>query len=224
MSSTTSVPKATPTTTAPNPTPSQSDHTLTSPNLNPATELDNVDENGYPEQRHSGAVGYGPNYNQGVGFSEKLGGLKEQVKGTLTKNHDLKEEEQDLNKNDPFKTADEGDKKEESTDDSADADKPTPTKSSSASSPSPNTTSNPNTSTPNASAAFGTSNTSAPPQPQSQTSTKRDAQGQELSSGAPASATESGSGMKKPSNVKQIDESQSRTEPGDIAREAVGDV
>jgi len=175
-----------------------------------------------------------------VGFSEKLGGLKEQVKGTLTKNHDLvehgkerrtgelkkKEEEQDLNKSDPFKTADEGDKKEESKDDSADADKPTPTKSSSASGPSPNTSSNPTTSTPNASAAFGTSNTSAPPQPQyqSQTSIKRDAQGQELSSGAPASATESGSGMKKPSDVKQIDESQSRTEPGDIAREAVGDV
>lgn len=102
MSSTTSVPKsttsATATSTAPNPTPSQSnistngtDSSSTNGTDSTSAGAEPVDENGYPEQRHSGAVGYGPNYQQGVGFSEKIQGLKEQVKGKITKNPDLVE-------------------------------------------------------------------------------------------------------------------------------------
>ncbi|KAI0067086.1 hypothetical protein BV25DRAFT_1774580, partial [Artomyces pyxidatus] len=45
----------------------------------------------YPPQLHSGAVGYGPEYNQGPGFSEQLQGVKEQIKGKLTHKPDLVE-------------------------------------------------------------------------------------------------------------------------------------
>ncbi|THH16052.1 hypothetical protein EW146_g4524 [Bondarzewia mesenterica] len=66
----------------------------------------------YPPQRHAGAVGYGPEYGKGVaspsaqtfpiienvflavlvqGLGEKLAGLKEQVKGKLTKKPELVE-------------------------------------------------------------------------------------------------------------------------------------
>ncbi|KAJ7841045.1 hypothetical protein B0H14DRAFT_2587071 [Mycena olivaceomarginata] len=53
-----------------------------------AAEQDHLDSQ-YPEQKHAGAVGYGPNYNQGAGFVEKITGLKEQVKGKVTHNPEL---------------------------------------------------------------------------------------------------------------------------------------
>ncbi|CAK5262246.1 unnamed protein product [Mycena citricolor] len=43
----------------------------------------------YPEQKHAGAVGYGPNYNQKPGFADKVTALKEQVVGKVTKNPEL---------------------------------------------------------------------------------------------------------------------------------------
>ncbi|KAF8632644.1 hypothetical protein AX17_004777 [Amanita inopinata Kibby_2008] len=38
---------------------------------------------GYPEQKHAGAVGYGPNYHRGADISDKFGGLYEQAKGKI---------------------------------------------------------------------------------------------------------------------------------------------
>ncbi|KAF5390996.1 hypothetical protein D9757_003981 [Collybiopsis confluens] len=164
----------------------------------------------YPEQRHAGAVGYGPQYHSGPSVGEKLTGFKEQLKGKMTKNEDLveqgrerragelkrKQEQEQLENNDPFKEPGE---KTDST---------SPTASSTADAPEPRATS-----------AFGSENTSAPPQPE--LSIQRDSQGREI-------AEESGSGMAKPRDVKMIDESGRRRgdemegrEPGDIGREAV---
>ncbi|KAJ7319030.1 hypothetical protein DFH08DRAFT_891352 [Mycena albidolilacea] len=53
-----------------------------------AVDKDHLDSQ-YPEQKHAGAVGYGPNYNQGAGFVEKITGLKETVKGKVTHNPEL---------------------------------------------------------------------------------------------------------------------------------------
>ncbi|KAK1229125.1 hypothetical protein PQX77_007830 [Marasmius sp. AFHP31] len=78
----------------------------------------------YPPQRHAGAVGYGPNYHQGPTFTDKLGGMKEEVKGKVFRKPEVaqhgkdrrtgelkrKEQEEDLN-SDPFGTAE--DKQEE---------------------------------------------------------------------------------------------------------------
>ncbi|KAL0581433.1 hypothetical protein V5O48_000587 [Marasmius crinis-equi] len=74
----------------------------------------------YPEQRHAGAVGYGPNYHQGPTFTEKMTGVKEEVKGKVFRNQELakqghdrrtgelkrREREDDLNA-DPFAAPDE---------------------------------------------------------------------------------------------------------------------
>ncbi|KAF9028901.1 hypothetical protein BDZ89DRAFT_951019 [Hymenopellis radicata] len=43
----------------------------------------------YPEQRHAGAIGYGPNYHAGPTMTDKIVGMKEVVKGKVTKNPDL---------------------------------------------------------------------------------------------------------------------------------------
>ncbi|KAG5645686.1 hypothetical protein DXG03_005524 [Asterophora parasitica] len=40
----------------------------------------------YPEQRHAGKVGYGPNYQMGPTFGDKLKGIEEEIKGKLTHN------------------------------------------------------------------------------------------------------------------------------------------
>ncbi|KAF9269852.1 hypothetical protein L218DRAFT_293602 [Marasmius fiardii PR-910] len=77
----------------------------------------------YPPQHHAGAVGYGPNYHLGPTFSDKMTGLKEEVKGKITRHPDLvkqghdrrtgeqqrREREEDM-KSDPF--ADPEEKKE----------------------------------------------------------------------------------------------------------------
>ncbi|KIK57406.1 hypothetical protein GYMLUDRAFT_263155 [Collybiopsis luxurians FD-317 M1] len=245
------------TTTAENPTPSQSfsstkstlgSHTGVPPSSSsyesPSSTVSNVDSaspnpttasggsgvdsntqsqssapsDDYPEQRHAGAVGYGPQYRQGVSVGDKLTGLKEELKGKVTKNPELveqgkerrtgelkkKQEQEDTEKNDPFKEP--GEDNTQST-----QSKPAPTQTSTADAP-------------KTSSAFGTSSTSAPPQPQF--SAQRDAQGQEI-------AAHSGSGMKKPGHVVMVDENGQRRkaepdsiedrEPGDIARETVGE-
>ncbi|KAK0216937.1 hypothetical protein IW262DRAFT_1394446 [Armillaria fumosa] len=69
----------------------------------------------YPEQKHAGKVGYGPQYHSGSTFTDKVSGLKEVVKGKVTGNKGLvqqgherktgelkrKEKQQDMEK-DPF--------------------------------------------------------------------------------------------------------------------------
>ncbi|EIN04657.1 hypothetical protein PUNSTDRAFT_122712 [Punctularia strigosozonata HHB-11173 SS5] len=42
----------------------------------------------YPEQKHAGAVGYGPEYHKGATFGDKMEGMKEELKGKVTKNPD----------------------------------------------------------------------------------------------------------------------------------------
>jgi hypothetical protein len=50
----------------------------------------------YPEQKHAGAVGYGPNFHQGPTVGDKITGLKEEFKGTVTHNKDLHQHGKDL--------------------------------------------------------------------------------------------------------------------------------
>jgi len=74
----------------------------------------------YPEQKHAGKVGLGPEYGkknkETHGITAKIAGLKEEIKGTITRNHDLVEkghdrrtgelackEEEHKNNDDPFK-------------------------------------------------------------------------------------------------------------------------
>ncbi|KAJ6598445.1 hypothetical protein DFH09DRAFT_903476 [Mycena vulgaris] len=69
------------------------DATKTQPPNNESTnkesvEADHIDST-YPEQKHAGKVGLGPNYNQGAGFLDKVTGLKEEIKGKVTKNPEL---------------------------------------------------------------------------------------------------------------------------------------
>ncbi|KAF9044440.1 hypothetical protein BJ165DRAFT_1405256 [Panaeolus papilionaceus] len=40
--------------------------------------------NAYPEQRHAGKVGYGPNYYVGASFGDIVTGLADEVKGKIT--------------------------------------------------------------------------------------------------------------------------------------------
>ncbi|KAJ3872363.1 hypothetical protein F5051DRAFT_159316 [Lentinula edodes] len=205
----------------PSTTPSSNTTTTTTPSTDstPSTTNSNSTSESYPEQHHAGAVGYGPNYRQGPSLTDKLTGLKEELKGKVTKNPGLvehgkemksgemkkREQEEDMNNLDPFGTADDEEEKKKDDD-------------SSAKSPDLDAT-NSTTTQPNTSSAFGTSNTSTPPQPAYPAETHptgptatRDAQGQQINSdgagvsSAPASTTESGSGMAKPRDVKYIDE------------------
>jgi hypothetical protein len=45
----------------------------------------------YPEQKHAGAVGLGPEYGKGLPVDEKLKGLKEEVEGKIIHNPELAE-------------------------------------------------------------------------------------------------------------------------------------
>ncbi|KAI9063625.1 hypothetical protein FKP32DRAFT_686550 [Trametes sanguinea] len=72
---------------------------------------------GYPEQKHAGAVGYGPEYGKGATTGDKLTGLKEEVKGKILRKPDvvehgrelrtgeIKKKEQENENFDPFNTA-----------------------------------------------------------------------------------------------------------------------
>ncbi|EPQ52589.1 hypothetical protein GLOTRDRAFT_112017 [Gloeophyllum trabeum ATCC 11539] len=48
-------------------------------------------EGDYPEQRHAGAVGYGPEYHKGATLGDKMSGLTEEVKGKVTRKPDVVE-------------------------------------------------------------------------------------------------------------------------------------
>ncbi|KAJ7489350.1 hypothetical protein FB451DRAFT_1553185 [Mycena latifolia] len=69
------------------------DATKTQPPNNESTNKESVEadhlDSAYPEQKHAGKVGLGPNYNQGAGFLDKVTGLKEELKGKVTKNPEL---------------------------------------------------------------------------------------------------------------------------------------
>ncbi|KAI0266381.1 hypothetical protein BC834DRAFT_125913 [Gloeopeniophorella convolvens] len=49
----------------------------------------NLDQDGYPPQRHAGVVGYGPNYNRGATMGDKLTGVKEEIRGHVTRNPEV---------------------------------------------------------------------------------------------------------------------------------------
>jgi len=49
---------------------------------------DTEPEGGYPEQKHAGAVGLGPDYGKGAGGGDKITGFKEEFIGKITGNHD----------------------------------------------------------------------------------------------------------------------------------------
>ncbi|KAJ7267401.1 hypothetical protein C8J57DRAFT_1469628 [Mycena rebaudengoi] len=102
----------------------QPDATKTQPPPNASTDKSAVDNDNlkpdYPEQKHAGKVGLGPNFSDKPGLSDKIVGLKEQVIGKLTKNpelathgHDLKtgelkKKERDADAaSDPFSNPDE---------------------------------------------------------------------------------------------------------------------
>ncbi|KAI0826587.1 hypothetical protein BC628DRAFT_242570 [Trametes gibbosa] len=53
-------------------------------------------DDGYPEQRHAGAVGYGPEYAKGATTGDKLAGYKEQLKGKVLHKPDLVEHGREL--------------------------------------------------------------------------------------------------------------------------------
>ncbi|KAJ3994042.1 hypothetical protein F5050DRAFT_581892 [Lentinula boryana] len=169
-------------------------------------------EDDYPEQRHAGAVGYGPNYRQGATLSDKISGLKEELKGKVTKNPELvehgkekktgdlkrKELEEDMNNMDPFETAADDDNKDEENDNSAKDTTPakrTNTTSNTAQAhTSASSTAELENPQPNTSSAFGTVSTSAPPRPAQPVETqspapnaKRDAQGHDVRNATGAS-------------------------------------
>ncbi|KAG0697471.1 hypothetical protein DFH29DRAFT_946396 [Suillus ampliporus] len=56
-----------------------------------ASEPSSTNDSQLPPQRHAGAVGLGPAYNQGVGLGDKISGLQEEIKGKITKNPELVE-------------------------------------------------------------------------------------------------------------------------------------
>ncbi|QRV78561.1 hypothetical protein RhiJN_06576 [Ceratobasidium sp. AG-Ba] len=86
-------------------------------------------DEGYPPQLHAGQVGYGPHYaevhGKETGLGAKMTGLKEQIKGKVTRNPDLEQrghdrmtgelkakEQAEEEARDPFATADEGKEKD----------------------------------------------------------------------------------------------------------------
>ncbi|RPD65104.1 hypothetical protein L226DRAFT_556117 [Lentinus tigrinus ALCF2SS1-7] len=50
----------------------------------------------YPEQKHAGAVGFGPEYGKGASTGDKFAGMKEEVKGKILHKPDLVEHGREL--------------------------------------------------------------------------------------------------------------------------------
>ncbi|KAI6112273.1 hypothetical protein EDD16DRAFT_1175371 [Pisolithus croceorrhizus] len=57
---------------------------------------DELQDKGFPPQRHAGAIGLGPEYAMGASVSEKLEGLKEEIKGKITGRPELVEHGREL--------------------------------------------------------------------------------------------------------------------------------
>ncbi|KAJ3562945.1 hypothetical protein NP233_g9264 [Leucocoprinus birnbaumii] len=49
-------------------------------------------DSSYPEQRHAGKIGYGPNFRQSASMMDKLSGLTEEIHGKLAHNPELVKE------------------------------------------------------------------------------------------------------------------------------------
>jgi len=112
----------------------QEEHATTGPDDKPPGAAEGED---YPPQKHAGQVGLGPHYaevhGKEAGFGAKLTGMKEQLKGKVTRNHELeqrghdrttgelkaKEQAQDDAKS-PFNTAGADDKSDQKPDEKAD--------------------------------------------------------------------------------------------------------
>ncbi|KAF8880522.1 hypothetical protein BD779DRAFT_1446184 [Infundibulicybe gibba] len=58
-------------------------------NLDGNEQSSELDAEGYPPQKHAGKVGYGPQYHQGADLGDKMTGVKEEIKGKLTRNQGL---------------------------------------------------------------------------------------------------------------------------------------
>ncbi|KAI0653919.1 hypothetical protein C8Q70DRAFT_926767, partial [Cubamyces menziesii] len=68
------------------------DNNNQSPSQSPAPS----NNDGYPEQRHAGAVGYGPEYGKGASTGDKITGLKEELKGKILHKPDVVEHGREL--------------------------------------------------------------------------------------------------------------------------------
>ncbi|KAI0072474.1 hypothetical protein K474DRAFT_1667768 [Panus rudis PR-1116 ss-1] len=66
-------------------------------------------EGGYPEQRHAGHAGLGPEYGKGASGSDKIAGLKEVLVGKVTRNPDKVEHGKELRTGELKKKQTEGD-------------------------------------------------------------------------------------------------------------------
>ncbi|KAM0748907.1 hypothetical protein T439DRAFT_327417 [Meredithblackwellia eburnea MCA 4105] len=51
-----------------------------------------VDKDGYPPQLHAGKVGLGPHYHEGPTLADKMQGVKETIKGKITRDPELAEQ------------------------------------------------------------------------------------------------------------------------------------
>ncbi|KAJ7604654.1 hypothetical protein FB45DRAFT_955572 [Roridomyces roridus] len=74
------------------PSPNMTTATKTQPPTEQSTDRDESTVEGdstYPEQKHAGKVGLGPNYHRGAALGDKMAGFKESVKGKITHNPDL---------------------------------------------------------------------------------------------------------------------------------------
>ncbi|KAI0360667.1 hypothetical protein OH77DRAFT_1393593 [Trametes cingulata] len=60
-------------------------------NESPANSPAPSNNDGYPEQKHAGAVGYGPEYGKGASTGDKLTGIKEEMKGKILRKPDVVE-------------------------------------------------------------------------------------------------------------------------------------
>ncbi|KAI6038523.1 hypothetical protein EDC04DRAFT_2693803 [Pisolithus marmoratus] len=82
---------------------------------------DELEDKGFPPQRHAGAVGLGPEYATTTSFPEKLQGLKDEIKGKISGKPELVEhgrerrtgelkrkERERADTQDPFATPDSG--------------------------------------------------------------------------------------------------------------------
>ncbi|KAJ3486633.1 hypothetical protein NLI96_g4108 [Meripilus lineatus] len=61
-----------------------------------ADEVAHKAEGDYPEQRHAGAVGLGPEYGKGASTGDQLQGWKEEIVGKITHNDDKVQHGHDL--------------------------------------------------------------------------------------------------------------------------------
>ncbi|KAI0729200.1 hypothetical protein C8Q72DRAFT_778626 [Fomitopsis betulina] len=66
----------------------------------PTASRDDTDaengSDGYPEQRHAGAVGLGPEFGRGVTTGDKIEGYKEELKGKILRKPDVVQHGHDL--------------------------------------------------------------------------------------------------------------------------------